>query len=63
VNARSKGGVTALAVASFVGHAAVVAELLKAGASPKATLPDGSSALTLAKWRGHEAVVALLEKA
>jgi ankyrin repeat protein len=50
-------------VASAFGHVAVVAELLKAGASTKATLPDGRRALTLAKSEGHEAVVALLEKA
>ena len=50
-------------LASASGHVAAVAELLKAGASAKATLPDGRSALTLAKWKGHEAVVALLEKA
>jgi ankyrin repeat protein len=50
-------------VASPNGRVAVVAELLKAGASTKAALPDGRSALTLAKWRGCKAVVALLEKA
>jgi ankyrin repeat protein len=42
---------------------AVVGELLKAGASARATLPDGRSALMLAKSNGHKAIVALLEKA
>jgi ankyrin repeat protein len=50
-------------MASLNGHVAVVAELLKAGGSPKVTLPDGRNALALAKWRGRKAVVALLEKA
>jgi ankyrin repeat protein len=46
-----------------MGHVAVVAELLKAGASTKATAPDGRSALPLAASNGHKAIVALLEKA
>jgi ankyrin repeat protein len=45
------------------GHVAVVAELLKAGASAKAALPDGRTALAWAKSEGHKAIVALLEKA
>jgi ankyrin repeat protein len=42
---------------------AVVTELLKAGASAKAALPDGQTALSIAKSRGHPKIVALLEKA
>jgi ankyrin repeat protein len=57
------GGWTPLMLASASGHVAAVAELLKLGASPRATLPNGRSALALAKSEGHEAVVALLEKA
>jgi ankyrin repeat protein len=45
-----------------MGHLGAVAELLKAGASPKATLPGGWSALMMAKAEGHKAIVALLEK-
>jgi ankyrin repeat protein len=50
-------------MAAQLGHGAVVAELLKAGASAKATLPDGRTSLALAKSNGHNAIVALLEKA
>jgi ankyrin repeat protein len=42
---------------------AVVRELLKAGASTKAALPNGQTALSIAKSEGHTAIVALLEKA
>jgi ankyrin repeat protein len=63
VNAQNKRGFTALMGAALMGHTAVVATLLKAGASVKATLPEGWSALALAKSKGHGAVVALLEKA
>jgi ankyrin repeat protein len=49
--------------AAVEGHVAVVAELLKAGASTRAALPDGQTALMLAKSKGREAVVVLLEKA
>jgi serine/threonine-protein phosphatase 6 regulatory ankyrin repeat subunit B len=63
VNAQCKRGWTPLLRASQMGHVTVVAERLKAGVSPKATLPDGRSALTLAKSDGHKAIVALLEKA
>jgi ankyrin repeat protein len=45
------------------GDRKVVLALLKAGASAKAALPDGSTALSLAKSIGHTEVVSLLEKA
>jgi ankyrin repeat protein len=50
-------------VASEFGHVVVVRELLKAGASTRAVLPNGHTALSIAKWKGHTAIVALLEKA
>jgi hypothetical protein len=49
-------------MAAQLGHVAVVAEPLKAGALPKAMVPDGRTASALAKSMGHNAIVALLEK-
>jgi ankyrin repeat protein len=44
------------------GHVKVVAELLKAGASAKAALPDGRTALLIAMQKRHAQIVSLLEK-
>jgi ankyrin repeat protein len=41
----------------------VVVELLKAGASAKAALPNGKTAVSIAESKGHAQIVSLLENA
>jgi ankyrin repeat protein len=44
-----------------MGDLTVAVELLKAGASAKTALPDGSTALSIVKSTGHTEIVALLD--
>ncbi|ABK44624.1 Ankyrin [Magnetococcus marinus MC-1] len=59
---RDLKGYTDLMWAAENGHATLVAELLAAGADPKATNWWGQSALELARAKGHENVMALLKQ-
>eukprot|EP00933_Yihiella_yeosuensis_P006034 TRINITY_DN110672_c0_g1_i1.p1 TRINITY_DN110672_c0_g1~~TRINITY_DN110672_c0_g1_i1.p1 ORF type:complete len:231 (+),score=64.44 TRINITY_DN110672_c0_g1_i1:206-898(+) len=63
INHQDKNGCTALLSAAIAGSAALLPELLKAGADPR--LPDafGSTAVEYASANGHNAVVELLKAA
>jgi predicted LPLAT superfamily acyltransferase len=63
VNATSRGGVTALIMASQNGHVDVVRALLDAKADVNAKTTDGATALSLAKAKNHSEVVRLLQSA
>lgn len=61
VNAKvALGGFTALAIAAYAGHTAVVAALINAGANVDAVNKDGSTALMLAAANGHADAVQIL---
>jgi ankyrin repeat protein len=62
VNAATDDGRTPLMMASGFGGVAVVTELLKAGASPEARLPEGLTAMDFAMAKGQVEVVAVLER-
>jgi cytohesin len=62
VNTPRSDGWTPLMAAARNGGRKVVMALLKARASAKAALPNGSTALSIAKSKGHTEVVSLLEK-
>ena len=62
VNAKSKGGWTALMYASNNDRKDVVELLLKAGADINAKGKDGWTALMLASNNGYEGIVKLLKK-
>ena len=57
----STSGLSALAIASFHGHAEVARLLLEAGADPTISDKDGDTPLSWARRREHPACVALLE--
>jgi uncharacterized protein len=63
INAKNKGGMTALWLASQGGHTAVVETLLARGADVNVKADNGATALTQASQEGHLAIVlALLDK-
>jgi len=63
VNASDKDGVTALILASLMGHREIVKELLAKGAEVNARNNSGGSALIAASIKGHREIVDLLIKA
>ena len=61
INRRGRDFETALGLASFYGHEAVVRLLLERGANATLRTSIGRTALSWARIRNHAAVVALLE--
>ena len=59
--ARPKDGVTALQLASVLGHLQAVRSLLLAGADPRHAAHDCTTALDDAKRCKHTVIIALLE--
>merc|ERR1712150_357404 len=60
VNARSRGGTTALMLAAMSNHKGLVALLLVLGADVQATTQGGRTALWIAGYCGHAEVARLL---
>jgi hypothetical protein len=63
VNARGRGGYTALHAAAVMGHQAAVALLLARGADTSLRdTPWNDTAADKARWRHHRAVAELIER-
>jgi ankyrin repeat protein len=62
VNAKNRGGVTALMIAAATNQADLAQLLVKSGADPAAKDEDGRTALSIARDKSSDAVIKVLEQ-